>query len=882
MLRNGQYTEYTEGHWDQESKTYTFPDDADYQTFKITYITSLNELALTTGEYTATNNVTLKYGDNGELHASDNVTWEVTRDVSVVLKGKKVLNGETDPANWPNGTTFTFELDPVNADGTPLEGGSIEATATPSDPEIEFSMNYTQQGDYYYILSENAGTGTDTRIAYSDEQYWVHVHVEFDETSGQLTATKTVTKNVPTLLNDQDSVAGSGDGTTVEPTEVDFTFTNTYNRLTLPLSGKKTLNGSEKPAANEFTFVLEELQDDNTYKQIQEVKNDAEGNVKFSDLVYDQEDTYTYLLYEKDEGDKTVIYDSTRYKIVVEIKGNGEGINRTLDFKSATIWKLNNAGNPIDQGQDLLDSQAAVPFTFENVKHKITFGLDGIKTLNYTNNTDLLNDFTFTIVSTDSDFKELASTDPLYYKAEDIKVESSGREQAQDGSWVAGNISYPPITLPIYGTGTDPNRNYYFLVTENNSSGIYYYDVSKYQVTVKVENWEVTDVVVKKFSASGNSYDNGVIVTDDPDSNGRQDHQKLDFENALQKIGPGPGPGMDTEIFVNKIVNGRSIAPRTDLDQMFTFVAERLNIPEDGSFTGNLADVEAVAGETVTQKLSNGQLRPLNLNFDRNDLDLQDENDLTHAKTYYYRLYEQQTNAAGVTYDQHVFYFKVIVSEDQDTHKLHAEALYVKEENGKLVEDTDKNNAMTDSDGNKIPELVFEFENEVYHARVQFSGIKQITDKGNNITAPAGIKQNFTYTLQEYSPVNWLSFNLEQPVGESWTITTDEDGTLEFPVISYYKHTRYNENGVTKPYDHEGPHYYKLTENSETTVAGITYFDTKTYYIRVDVTFNDDWTTKQLGYTIATNPEFTDAIQVDSDGTVVGESTEVPITFTKD
>ena len=117
--------------------------------------------------------------------------------------------------------------------------------------------------------------------------------------------------------------------------------------------------------------------------------------------------------------------------------------------------------------------QAAVPFTFENVKHEITFGLDGIKTLNYTNNTDLLNDFTFTIVSTDSDFKELASTDPLYYKAEDIKVESSGREHAQDGSWVSGNIGSPPITPPIYGTGTNPNRNYYFLVTENNSSGIY-------------------------------------------------------------------------------------------------------------------------------------------------------------------------------------------------------------------------------------------------------------------------------------------------------------------------------------------------------------------------------------------------------------------------
>lgn len=860
---NGTYVEYTGGQWDEAQEVYTFGPDAGYRTFQITYVTSVDRTALTTGDYTATNTVTLQVPDHEDLTDSDTATWNVKREATVELDGEKQLLG-AEPDEWPDGTEFTFTLQQVNENGVPVKDGtSLEDTATPSDRNIHFEIKYTAAGDYYYTLREVPGD--DGRIAYDEKEYRVHVKVEFDSETGNLSVTqKEVSLNEPEPQSD--------DGASDPAETPDFTFTNTYNKVTLPLKGKKTLNSDESLAAGAFTFILEQKQEDGTYKRVATATNDAEGNVAFENLVYDQEDTYTYLLYEKDEGDKTVIYDSTRYKIVVEIEGNGEGINRTLDFKSATIWELNNAGEPIGSGQDLLDLQAAVPFTFENVKHKITFGLDGIKTLNYTNNTDLLNDFTFTIVSTDSDFNELASTDPLYYKAENIKVESSGREQAQDGSWVAGNISYPPITLPIYGTGTNPNRNYYFLVTENNSSGIYYYDVSKYQVTVKVENWEVTDVVVKKFSASGNSYDNGVIVTDDPDSNGRQDHQKLDFENALQKIGPGPGPGMDTEIFVNKIVNGRSIAPRTDLDQMFTFVAERLNIPEDGSFTGNLADVEAVAGETVTQKLSNGQLRPLNLNFDRNDLDLQDENDLTHAKTYYYRLYEQQTNAAGVTYDQNVFYFKVIVSEDQDTHKLHAKALYVKEENGKLVEDTNKNNAMTDSDGNKIPELVFEFKNKVYHAQVQFSGIKQINTKGNSITAPEGIEQNFTYTLQEYSPVSLLGFEWNTTIGNPMPVTTDENGNLKFTAIDYYKYTRYNADGSVNENasrNDTGIHYYQLIEDKQTKVDGVTYYDETVYYIRVEVSFNENGTVEELGYEFSTDPDFAPekTTTVDANGT---------------
>ena len=112
-------------------------------------------------------------------------------------------------------------------------------------------------------------------------------------------------------------------------------------------SGKKTLkNRSIKE--NEFTFELYALtlktdEDGNKHKitgtiPIETVKNREDGSYKFTEIKYTGEKdldtdengkyietTKMYRIVEKNTGDKTVIYDSKVYDIVVVLKDNGQG-----------------------------------------------------------------------------------------------------------------------------------------------------------------------------------------------------------------------------------------------------------------------------------------------------------------------------------------------------------------------------------------------------------------------------------------------------------------------------------------------------------------------------------------------------------------------------
>ena len=161
--------------------------------------------------------------------------------------------------------------------------------------------------------------------------------VEFNSETGNLAVTqKEVSLNEPDPQSD--------DGATDPAETPDFTFTNTYNKVTLPLKGRKSLNSDEPLAVGAFTFILEQKQEDGTYGPTATATNDAEGNVAFENLVYDQEGTYVYRLSEKipESPSPSVIYDDTKYEIEVVVDESGSGLDKKLFIESAKIWKLNN------------------------------------------------------------------------------------------------------------------------------------------------------------------------------------------------------------------------------------------------------------------------------------------------------------------------------------------------------------------------------------------------------------------------------------------------------------------------------------------------------------------------------------------------------------
>ena len=92
------------------------------------------------------------------------------------------------------------------------------------------------------------------------------------------------------------------------PVEVEFNFT-------------KRMEGRELKA-NEFSFVLK----DSTGKEVETVKNDKDGNVKFSKLEFKkgQEGVHNYTVEEVKGTDATVTYDTMKANVTVTVKHDGK------------------------------------------------------------------------------------------------------------------------------------------------------------------------------------------------------------------------------------------------------------------------------------------------------------------------------------------------------------------------------------------------------------------------------------------------------------------------------------------------------------------------------------------------------------------------------
>ncbi|MDU3069374.1 MAG: FctA domain-containing protein, partial [Streptococcus sp.] len=169
----------------------------------------------------------------------------------------KRLEGKTLEAN-----AFTFEL---------LENGNvIQTKKNAADGSIQFDpISYATVGTHTYTVREKAGT--DTNIDYDSMNAVVTVNVTKDAQTGLLNAA--VTMPADTEFNNY----------VVAPVVTKFDFT-------------KKLAGRELKAG-EFSFVLKDAA---TGAVVETVKNDAAGNVSFSNLSFDNTKvgTHTYTVEE--------------------------------------------------------------------------------------------------------------------------------------------------------------------------------------------------------------------------------------------------------------------------------------------------------------------------------------------------------------------------------------------------------------------------------------------------------------------------------------------------------------------------------------------------------------------------------------------------------
>ena len=238
--------------------------------------------------------VTVSADAEGKLSAAvayenDDKTFENTyaaEKTSAPIEVTKALSGRTLKAD-----EFEFVLK-NDADGSELQ--KVKNTA---DGKVAFApIEYTKAGTYKYTIVETNAGQTIDGVTYDSLEVKVTVEVT-DDGEGNLTANVTY--------------------------PADKEFNNSYGASKTPatLAVKKTLTGRELKA-DEFEFTLTD-QDGNVKET---VKNDKDGNVKFSALEFDKAGTFTYKIAEKAGTATGIQYDTKTITATVTVADNGKGV----------------------------------------------------------------------------------------------------------------------------------------------------------------------------------------------------------------------------------------------------------------------------------------------------------------------------------------------------------------------------------------------------------------------------------------------------------------------------------------------------------------------------------------------------------------------------
>ena len=237
--------------------------------------------------------VTVTADAKGKLSAAvayenDDKTFENTyapKKTSAPIEVTKVLTGRTLKAD-----EFEFVLK------NDADGSEVQKVKNTADGKVTFApIEYTKAGTYNYTIVEtNAGKTVDG-VTYDNLEVKVIVEVT-DDGEGKLHANVTY--------------------------PADKEFNNSYGASKTPatLAVKKTLTGRELKA-DEFEFTLTD-QDGNVKET---VKNDKDGNVKFSALEFDKVGTFTYKIAEKAGTATGITYDTKTITATVTVADNGKG-----------------------------------------------------------------------------------------------------------------------------------------------------------------------------------------------------------------------------------------------------------------------------------------------------------------------------------------------------------------------------------------------------------------------------------------------------------------------------------------------------------------------------------------------------------------------------
>ena len=189
-----------------------------------------------------------------------------------------------------------------------------------TDGEFQFQLKDEQDNVVATVSNDAAGNVKFPRIAFGEAGTYTYEVSEVKGSAAGITYDADVRK--VTI-----KVADDGEGYLVAETSVegDTTFANTYKAAPVPygvtqdVKVSKTLTGRDL-RAGEFEFELVE-----NGNVVATASNDAEGNVNFDALEYDEAGTHTYVVREAKGSLGGVTYDASEHVVTVSVTDDGSG-----------------------------------------------------------------------------------------------------------------------------------------------------------------------------------------------------------------------------------------------------------------------------------------------------------------------------------------------------------------------------------------------------------------------------------------------------------------------------------------------------------------------------------------------------------------------------
>ena len=417
------------------------------------------------------------------------------------------------------------------------------------------------------------------------------------------------------------------------PISVEFNFT-------------KKLEGRELQA-NEFCFVLK----DSKGNEVETVKNDATGNVKFSALEYKrgEEGVYNYTVEEVVGTDATVTYDTMKAEVTVTVSHDGTAKTLIATVTNPTDKEFNNTVTPPEEPK------------FQPEKYVVAtekYDITGDKLLD--DDKELTNKYTET------------NTDPYVDKDNNNEAENLNTKTVKRGSKLVYQVWLDTTQFDannrdnIQTVGISDNYDEDKLTL--NEADIKAYDsVTGAEVTDKfdiaVNNGVITATLKAGNTKSLGDAENTQIIDTTKFEFGR--YYKFDIPTTVKN---DVAAGADIENTAAQVVNYYNPTTKK-VEKPEKPTQKRVNnvpVPLDLKFTKKLEGRDLAEGEfsfvlkkdgDIVETVKNdatGKITFKTLEFGKDDL----------GKTYNYTVEELTGADTTVTYDPMVATVKVVVSHD--------------------------------------------------------------------------------------------------------------------------------------------------------------------------------------------------------------------------